>query len=134
VAIIDWFSRYVLAWRLSNSLDTTFCLETLDQALNVTTPEIFNSDQGCQYTSADFTAKLMSQGVKISMDSKGRAFDNIFVERLWRTIKYENIYIKGYQTIPETHSGLQEYFHFYNYKRYHQSLQNQTPWEVYHNI
>jgi putative transposase len=131
VAILDWYSRFVISWRLSNSLDTAFCLEALEEALNYSVPEIFNSDQGSQFTSTDFTQALKSKGVQISMDGKGRAFDNIFVERLWRTVKYENIYLNAYETISETHAGLRRYFPFYNRERYHQSLHDMTPWEVY---
>lgn len=132
VAVMDWFSRYVISWRVSNSLETSFCLEALEEALEKATPDIFNTDQGCQFTSADFTGKLKQHKVKISMDSRGRAFDNIFVERLWRTVKYEDIYLKGYQTMPDVHGGLKNYFQFYNNDRFHQSLGYQTPGAVYH--
>ncbi len=131
VAVIDWFSRYVLSWVLSNSLESGFCLEALDRAFEYGKPEIFNTDQGVQFTSEAFTGKLLSSGALVSMDSKGRMFDNIFVERLWRTVKYEDIYIKGYDTINETGSGLKQYFKFYNNERYHQSLNYETPWRVY---
>ena len=127
VAVLDWYSRYVLAWRLSNSLETSFCLEALDEALTVGQPEIFNTDQGCQFTSEDFTGRLLSRSIQISMDSRGRALDNIFVERLWRSVKYEDVYLKGYQTVAETQSGLKQYFGFYNSQRYHQSLGYRTP-------
>jgi putative transposase len=127
VAIIDWYSRYVVAWRLSNSLETSFCLETLDEALAYGRPEIFNTDQGCQFTSESFTGKLLANGIRISMDGRGRALDNVFVERLWRSVKYEDIYLKDYQTVCETQEGLKQYFKFYNTERYHQSLGYRTP-------
>lgn len=130
-AILDWYSRYVLSWQLSNSLETGFCLDALEEALGYGKPEIFNSDQGSQFTSEAFTGRLLEEGIAISMDSRGRAFDNIFVERLWRTVKYEDIYIKGYETIPETFQGLREYFRFYNNERLHQALSYKTPWEAY---
>jgi len=132
VAILDWFSRFVLAWRLSNTLDTAFCLEALDEALKNRHPEIFNSDQGCQFTSNDHTGLLKDAGIKISMDGRGRVFDNIFIERLWRSLKYEDIYIKDYQTVMELSAGLDAYFQFYNYERPHQSLENKTPSMVYY--
>jgi len=131
VAVIDWFSRYVLSWGLSNTLDTMFCLDALEQALTVDTPDIFNTDQGVQFTSQAFTGVLLDKGIKISMDGRGRALDNIFVERLWRTLKYENIYLNDYQTVPELRCGLKDYFAFYNQKRLHQGLNYQTPAEVY---
>ena len=131
VAIIDWYSRYVVAWRLSNSLETSFCLETLDESLAYGRPDIFNTDQGCQFTSEGFTGKLLANGIRISMDSRGRALDNIFVERLWRSVKYEDIYLKGYQTVRETQEGLKRYFEFYNVERYHQSLGYKTPAAVH---
>lgn len=127
VAILDWYSRYVVSWRLSNSLETSFCLEALDEALACGRPEIFNTDQGCQFTSEGFTEKLLARGIQISMDSRGRALDNIFVERLWRSVKYEDVYLKGYQTVQETQEGLKRYFEFYNAERYHQSLGYRTP-------
>jgi len=132
VAVIDWHSRYVLAWRLSNSLETQFCLEALEASLKYGTPDIFNTDQGVQFTSEEFTGFLKGQQIQISMDSKGRALDNIFVERLWRSVKYEDIYLKGYQTMSEAYDGLKAYFLFYNNERYHQSLGYKTPREVYH--
>jgi putative transposase len=132
VAILDWYSRYVLAWRLSNTLDTIFCLEALDEALKIRHPEIFNSDQGCQFTSMAFTDRLKEAGIKISMDGRGRVFDNIFIERLWRSLKYEDVYLKDYQTVMELNAGLDDYFRFYNYERPHQSLENKTPAMVYH--
>lgn len=131
VAVLDWYSRYVISWRLSNSLETSFCLEALDEALSSGRPEIFNSDQGCQFTSEGFTQKLLARDIRISMDSRGRALDNIFVERLWRSVKYEDIYLKGYQTVEETHDGLRQYFEFYNAERYHQSLGYRTPAAVH---
>lgn len=131
VAILDWFSRYVLAWRLSNSLETTFCAEAVEEALGGDVPEIFNTDQGCQFTSEDFTNSLLERQIKISMDSRGRAFDNIFVERLWRTVKYEDIYLKGYETMAQAQMGLGSYFRFYNHERFHQGLSYQTPAAVY---
>jgi putative transposase len=131
VAVIDWFSRYVLAWRLSNTLDASFCIEALKAALEQNCPDIFNTDQGGQFTGDDFTSVLIGREIRISMDAKGRAFDNIFVERLWRTVKYENVYLNNYETTAATHTGLGEYFSFYNYERPHQSLAYQTPFEVY---
>jgi putative transposase len=131
VAIIDWYSRYVLSWRLSNSLDASFCVEALEDALKYGKPETFNTDQGCQFTSEAFTGILERNGILISMDAKGRVFDNIFTERLWRTVKYEDIYLKGYRNIPETKTGLGLYFEFYNNERYHQSLDYKTPVEIF---
>lgn len=132
VAVMDWHSRYVLSWRLSNSLDVTFCLEALKSALKLATPEIFNTDQGSQFTSLDFTGYLESREIQISMDGRGRVFDNIFIERLWRSVKYEDIYINGYETMQECEKGLRAYFWFYNRDRYHQSLEYRTPHEVYY--
>lgn len=130
-AIIDWYDRSVLSWRLSNSLDASFCLEALREALErYGKPEIFNMDQGSQYTSNAFLSVLESNYIQISMDGKGRALDNIFVERLWRSVKYELIYLHEYSSIPELKSGLKNYFYFYNVKRPHQSLDYQTPQEV----
>jgi putative transposase len=131
VAIIDWFSRYVLAWRLSNTLEAAFCIECLEEALEYGSPEIFNTDQGSQFTSGEFTKRLLEKKIAISMDGRGRVFDNIFVERLWRSVKYENVYIKGYQTIPEAQVGLTDYFKLYNTERLHEALGYQTPWEIY---
>jgi putative transposase len=131
VAIIDWFSRYVLSWELSVSLDTTFCMSALEKALQSQRPAIFNSDQGCQFTSQEFTARLFKEGIKISMDGRGRALDNIFVERLWRSVKYEEIYLKDYEDVKEALKGLGSYFAFYNQERLHQSLGYQTPEAVY---
>jgi putative transposase len=131
VAIIDWFSRYVLSWELSVSLDTTFCMSALEKALLTQRPEIFNSDQGSQFTSLEFTGRLFKEGIKISMDGRGRALDNIFVERLWRSVKYEEIYLKDYQSVKDAVKGLERYFEFYNGERLHQSLGYQTPEAVY---
>lgn len=133
VAILDWYSRYVVAWALSNTLDTGFCLESLDEALTRGNPEIFNSDQGVQFTSLAFTSRLEANGIQISMDGRGRAFDNIFVERLWRTVKYEDIYLKDYATVIELEQGLNRYFRFYNEERPHQALNYRTPAAVYLN-
>ena len=131
VAIIDWYSRYVLAWRLSNTLETTFCLEALDEALETAKPMIFNTDQGSQFTSPAFTQRLENEEIQISMDGRGRALDNIFVERLWRSVKYEDIYIKAYETVPELEAGLRDYFFKYNHQRPHQSLDYQVPASIY---
>ena len=131
VAVIDWYSRYVLSWELSNSLDSNFCVQSLQTALKVDTPSIFNTDQGSQFTSTTFTRVLSEEAIQISMDGKGRALDNIFVERLWRTVKYENIYLKGYSDMIEAYDGLAAYFEFYNKERPHQSLGYQTPYEAY---
>ena len=130
-AVIDWHSRYVLSWRLSNSLDGRFCLETLEEALRGGKPEIFNTDQGVQYTSRSFTGRLESAGVLVSMDGRGRALDNVFVERLWRSLKYEEIYLKDYMSVAELESALAKWFRFYNHERLHQSLAYRTPAEVY---
>jgi putative transposase len=130
-AVIDWFSRYVLSWRLSNTLEGRFCLEALDEALERGRPEIFNTDQGSQFTSREYTGRLEDAGVAVSRDGRGRALDNVFVERLWRSVKYEDIYIKGYERVPELESGLTAYFRFYDEDRPHQSLAYQTPGEVY---
>ena len=133
-AIIDWYSRYVIAWRLSNTLDGTFCLEMLEEALRSGTPEVFNTDQGVQFTATAFTGCLESAGVAVSMDGRGRALDNVFVERLWRSVKYEDIYIRGYEAVPELYQGLGRYFGFYNNERLHQSLGYRTPAAVYREI
>ena len=130
-AVIDWYSRYVIGWRLSNTLDGSFCLEMLEDALRVGKPEVFNTDQGAQFTAAAFTGRLEAAGVAVSMDGRGRALDNVFVERLWRTVKYEDIYIRGYEAVPELHRGLGRYFGFYNDERPHQSLDYRTPAAVY---
>jgi putative transposase len=131
VAIIDWYSRYILAWQLSNTLEGTFCLDTLNLALGHRQPEIFNTDQGSQFTAHAFTNRLTEAGIRISMDGRGRALDNIFVERLWRTVKYEDIYLKHYETVPALQRGLYHYFNFYNYERPHQGLAYRVPGEVY---
>lgn len=131
VAIIDWFSRYVLTWQLSNTLDGFFCLDALRQALQQTRPVIFNTDQGVQFTAQEFTGSLEQAGIRISMDGCGRALDNIFIERLWRSVKYEDVYLKEYATVPELYVGLAAYFRFYNHERPHQSLAYRTPAEVH---
>ena len=132
VAVIDWYSRKVLAWRLSNTLDSRFCVDCLEQALQIYgTPEIFNTDQGCQFTSEAFISVLKAHGIAISMDGRGRALDNIFVERLWRSVKHEDVYLKGYASVPELLLGLTQYFVFYNTQRTHQSLDYRTPDTVY---
>jgi putative transposase len=132
VAIIDWYSRKVLAWRLSNTLDSDFCVEALEEALQrFGTPEIFNTDQGAQFTSEAFTGILQQAGVAISMDGKGRWIDNVFVERLWRSVKYEDVYLKAYESLLQARVGLGAYFHFFNSERRHQSLNRHTPNQVY---
>ena len=131
VAVLDWYSRYVLSWRLSNSMDVDFCVEALNEALEMATPEIFNTDQGSQFTSREHTETLKSHGVVISMDGKGRATDNVMIERLWRTVKYEEVYLKEYQTGADLYKGLRSYFDFYSRERKHSSLDRQTPSEVY---
>lgn len=131
VAIIDWHSRYVISWKLSNSLDIDFCLECLEEALKFGKPEIFNSDQGSHFTSPKFTNILENHNIKISMDGRGRCLDNIFVERLWRSVKQENIYLNNYRDVLETRNGLNEYFLFYNQRRRHQSLNNLTPQQIH---
>jgi putative transposase len=129
--IMDWHSRYVISWELSNSLEVEFCLKALDRALSKSRPEIFNSDQGTQYTCDDFTGKLKENSIAISMDGRGRAMDNIFIERLWRSLKYEDIYLHDYRTMQEAYDGIKRYFEFYNNEREHQSLGYKTPKEVY---
>jgi len=131
VAIMDWYSRYVLSWEISNTLDVSFCLEALNRALSISRPEIFNSDQGPQFTSSDFTGMLEGAGIQISMDGRGRVFDNIFIERLWRTVKYEEVYIHSYETAREAKDSLSRYFRFYNAERLHESLGYKTPHEIY---
>ena len=130
-AIMDWYSRYVMAWEVSLTLDSSFCLSTLDRALDKGQPEIFNSDQGAQFTSREFVERLKERQIRISWDGKGRALDNIFVERLWRTVKYEEVYIKDYTGVGEAISNLKAYFKFYNEERLHQSLNYRTPAEVH---
>ncbi|BDM63570.1 transposase [Shewanella sp. NFH-SH190041] len=132
IAIIDWHSRKVLAWRMSNTMDTQFCLDALDEALaKYGKPEIFNTDQGSQFTSDAFTGRLKEMDIRISMDGKGRWVDNVFIERLWRSLKYEEVYIKAYGTITEAELAIGEYFVFYNEQRFHQGLNNHTPDQVY---
>jgi putative transposase len=130
VAVIDWFSRFVLAWQLSNTLDGAFCLAALQLAFQLGRPDIFNTDQGAQLTAYDFTDNPEAEGVRISMDGRGRAFDNIFVERLWRAVKCEDSYLKECETMPALEVGLTRYFHFYNQQRQRQSLQSRVPAEV----
>jgi len=132
VAIMDWYSRKVLSWEVSNSLDSDFCISALERAIRLHgTPEIFNSDQGAQFTSKAFTDELKTQGIKISMDGKGRWADNVFIERLWRSVKYEDIYLKDYSTVLSLREGLEAYFKFYNTERPHQSFGIHTPSEIY---
>lgn len=130
--ILDWFSRYVLSWELSETMETSFCSRALKSALGKATPEIHNSDQGSQFTSLEYTSLLETNRIKISMDGRGRCLDNIFTERLWRSVKYEDIYLKHYRTIAETFKGLGDYFHFYNEERRHQGLGYKTPEEIYY--
>ena len=131
VAIMDWFSRFVLVWELSNSLDRFFCLSALDRALRTATPDLFHSDQGSQFTSHDFTGRLEAAEIRISMDGRGRFWDNIFIERLWRSVKYEEVYLKDYTDGSEAAQGLDAYFRFYNTERLHQALDYRTPEQVY---
>jgi putative transposase len=131
VAIIDWYSRYVISWRLSNSIDNLFCIEALAEALLKRQPEILNSDQGSQFTSDDFVRVLKDREIRISMDGRGRAMDNIMIERLWRSVKYEEVYLKDYQNVRDAFRGLARYFDFYNTERPHQSLGYRTPASVY---
>lgn len=131
VAIIDWFSRYILSWEISNTLDVHFCLSALDKALRQGKPEIFNTDQGSQFTSKNFIQAVLDSQIKLSMDSKGRALDNIFIERFWKSLKYEDIYLNDYQNVPELIAGIENYFSFYNNDRVHQSLDFKTPAQVY---
>jgi putative transposase len=133
VAVIDWFSRYVLSWKLSITMEKEFCIEALEESLTVDLPDIFNSDQGSQFTSPEFTKILTAKGIQISMDGKGRCLDNIFVERLWRSVKYEEVYLKQYKNPLEARQGLQDYFKFYNHERPHQSLNYKTPAQIYFN-
>jgi len=132
-AVIDWHSRFVLSWKLSNTLHTDFCIDALNDAFKLGRPLIFNTDQGSQYTSDEFTGVLTEKEIWISMDGKGRALDNIFVERLWRTVKYEEIYLNDYENLADLKKALTKYFLFYNYERKHQSLGYKTPAEVYYN-
>lgn len=131
VAVIDWYSRYVLSWEISTTMETDFCVSALERALHLGQPEIFNTDQGSQFTSEVFTGKLKERKIAISMDGKGRALDNIFIERLWRSVKYEDIYLHAYEGIPQVVTGLSRYFKFYNHARIHQSLDYKTPALVY---
>ena len=133
MAVLDWFSRYVLAWAVSISLETDFCLSALDWALQGATPEIFNTDQGSQFTAAAFTGRLEAHDIRVSMDGRGRFVDIIFVERLWRSVKYEEVYLHDYLSVPEAINGLGSYFRFYNTERPHQALAYHTPEEVYFN-
>jgi putative transposase len=130
-AVIDWYSRYVLSWQLSNTLEGRFCLEALDLALAMGRPEIFNTDLGSQFTAREYTDRLEEAGIAVSRDGRGRALDNVFVERLWRSVNYEDIYINNYERVPELASGLTSYFRFYDEERPHQSLGYRTPGEVY---
>jgi putative transposase len=130
-AVIDWYSRYVIAWRLSNTLDGSFCLEMLEEALGRGRPEVFNTDQGVQFTAEAWTGRLVRAGVAVSMDGRGRCLDNVFVERLWRSVKYEDVYVRGYEGVPELERGLGRYFPFYNEERPHQALGYRTPAAVY---
>lgn len=131
VAIMDWYSRFVLAWELSISLNADFCVRCLQNALSLNLPEIHNSDQGVQFTSTDYISELEKKSVQISMDARGRCFDNIFTERLWRTVKYEEVYIKHYQSVLEAKNSIHRYFNLYNYERIHESLGYKTPYEIY---
>lgn len=131
-AILDWYSRFIIAWNLSITLEADFCIQTLEEGLrNHQHPDIFNSDQGVQFTSQEFISILKSNEIRISMDGRGRCFDNIFTERLWRTIKYEEVYLKDYQSVAEAHSSLRDYMNFYNYDRIHQALDYKTPAEIH---
>jgi putative transposase len=132
VAVMDWFSRYVLTWAVSNTMDVAFCLNALDRALAQGQPEIFNTDQGAQFTAHEFTTRLKEGGIRISMDGRGRALDNVFVERLWRSVKYEEVYVRDYQSAWDARQGLARYFAFYNAERLHQALGYRTPAAVYY--
>ena len=135
VAVIDWYSRLVLAWRLSNTLETAFCIDAVEDALaHYPQPEIFNTDQGSQFTSESFTGVLLSRGVRISMDGKGRCIDNVFVERLWRSLKYEEVYLHAYEELREARAGISRYFNFFNSKRPHSTLGWQTPLAFYNGL
>ncbi len=130
-ATIDWYSRYAIAWRLSNTPDGSFCLDMLEEALRRGRPEVFNTDRGVQFTAAAWTGRLESAGVAVSMDGKGRCLDNVFVERLWRSVKYEDLYVWRYESVPELRRGLERYFGYYNEERLHQALDYRTPAGVY---
>lgn len=134
VAVIDWYSRYILSFEVSITLENIFCISSLENALSIGSPQIFNVDQGCQFTSDDFLNVLKNNGISISMDSKGRALDNIRCERFWRSVKYEEVYLKEYETVEEARLAIQEYILFYNHERIHQSLNYFTPYEVYHGL
>lgn len=134
VAVMDWFSRYVLSWELSITMDAKFCLDALDAALRRGTPDIFNSDQGPQFTADDFTGRILAAGARVSMDGRGRVFDNIFVERLWRSVKYEEVFLHDYATVTEAREGLGRYFRFYNSERRHESLGYERPEDVYRGL
>ena len=134
VAIMDWYSRYVLAWRLSNSLDADFCIDALEEAFRKGRPDIFNTDQGSQFTDEGFSGLLERHGVRVSMDGKGRYTDNLFIERLWRTVKYEEVYLKAYKDGRDARTGIREYFNFYNTERPHQALGYRTPAEVFASV
>jgi len=131
VVVLDWHSRYVLSWGLSTTLDKSFCLEALGGALRRSRPEIFNTDQGPQFTSEEFTGRLEAEGIRVSMDGRARVYDNIFVERLWRSVKYEEVYLHEYRTVADARVGLATYFRFYNEERFHETLGYRTPHEVY---
>lgn len=131
MSIMDWHSRFVLAWEISTTLDSAFCLSALDQALLLSKPDIFNTDQGSQFTSVEFTGRLEKENIRISMDGRGRFIDNIFVERLWRSVKYEEVYLHDYETVYDARKGLSRYFLFYNMERLHESLGYKTPYEIY---
>jgi len=131
MAIMDWYSRFVLSWEISTTLDNAFCLSALEQALQLSRPDIFNTDQGTQFTSIDFTDRLEKENIRISMDGRGRFIDNIFVERLWRSVKYEEVYIHDYETVSDARKGLSKYFLFYNMERLHEYLGYKTPYEIY---
>ena len=132
-AVMDWMSRYVLSWELSTTLEVDFCIRALEKAFSLALPEIFNSDQGSQFTSVTFIDKLKEKNIQISMDGRGRAMDNVFTERLWRSVKYEEVYINDYQTVREAKEGISKYLDFYNEERVHQALDYRTPVEVYYN-
>ena len=134
VAIIDWYSRYVISWRLSNSLESSFCVDVLNEALSQRRPKIFNTDQGVQFTSRVFTSRLEAAGVTISMDGKGRALDNVFIERLWWSVKYEHVYLHDHRTVRSLHRGLGAYLNYFNRERPHQSLAYHKPWDVYRGV
>jgi putative transposase len=133
-AIMDWYSRFVLAWEISNTMDVSFCLAALERALRQAQPEIFNSDQGSQFTSTEFTQRLKVANIRISMDGRGRVFDNIFIERLWRSVKYEEVYLYDYENVPVAIAGLARYFQLYNHQRLHQALNYKTPAQVYYQL